>query len=430
MATDQPGPAPARRPTVLALGAWLKNVACRLDGAADATGPQWSAVHGDLGQAAACVALEASARALVASSPQPVAAIAHDLHPDFFSTRLAHRLAAELGVPTIAVQHHHAHIAAVQAEHGLTEAVIGLALDGFGLGSDGQAWGGELLWLAGAHGAGDAGHAAGWQRLGHLQPLALPGGDAAARQPWRMAAAALHALGRADEIVPRLGPLVGHHSAQTVAQMLARGLNSPPTSSAGRWFDAAAAALGLSHHQAHEAEAAMALEAAAQRGLLTGIAGDSQPGSAPAGQTGTGTTPATTPDTPPSVLDLRPLLARLLDTPRSPAAVDAAAAWFHHALADALAGWAAHAARQHRTTTVCLGGGCLLNSVLRQGLAQRLQAHGLQACWPQHVACGDAGLALGQAWVAAQQVRTTRPAAQATITTPESPPCALPFQPA
>ena len=241
-------------PTVLACGAWLKNAACLLSPGAT----QWSAVHGDLSDPQACRALDQSARALLQAAPQPVAALAHDRHPDFYSTRLAVALAHELGVPAIGVQHHHAHIAAVMAEYDVAEPVIGLALDGVGLGTDGQAWGGELLWVAPQS----------WQRLGHLYPLALPGGDVAAREPWRMAAAALHALGRTDEVGPRFTPVVGKTAADMVQRMLARSLNCPTTSSTGRWFDAAAGALGLSVRQAHEAEAAMALEQLAQTWLL------------------------------------------------------------------------------------------------------------------------------------------------------------------
>ncbi|MEV4780285.1 carbamoyltransferase HypF, partial [Burkholderia sp. LMU1-1-1.1] len=163
---------------VLACGAWLKNAACLLD----RDGVRWSAPHGDLDDPDNCAALAASAAAL-ARAGAPPAAIAHDLHPDFYSTRLAGELAARLDVPAIAVQHHHAHIGALAAEHGLREPLIGLALDGVGYGSDGAAWGGELLLVDGAA----------WRRLGHLRPLALPGGDAAAREPWRMAAAALQA---------------------------------------------------------------------------------------------------------------------------------------------------------------------------------------------------------------------------------------------
>ena len=167
-----PTAAPAR---VLACGAFLKNRALRLDGARFA----WSAPHGDLGEPDACAALDASVETLLAHGG--IDAVAHDLHPDFHSTRLALALAERLGVPAVGVQHHHAHIAAVIAEHGLAEPVIGIALDGVGLGTDGQAWGGELLWVDGGAGA----HR--WERVAHLQPLALPGGDVAAREPWRLA---------------------------------------------------------------------------------------------------------------------------------------------------------------------------------------------------------------------------------------------------
>ncbi|MEY2894120.1 MAG: hypothetical protein RJA98_4028 [Pseudomonadota bacterium] len=404
MATDtrHPATATASAGAVLAVGAWLKNTACWLP--ADGRAPRWSAVHGDLSDPAACEALAASLNALRDQAGAPPVAIAHDLHPDFFSTRLALQRAQAWGVPAIAVQHHHAHIAAVVAEHALREPVIGLALDGVGLGSDGQAWGGELLRL-------DAD--GGWQRLGHLWPLALPGGDVAAREPWRMAAAALHALGRAEHIATRWpASQVSAARARGVAQMLAANLNCPPTSSTGRWFDAAAGALGLSTHQAHEAEAAIALEHSAQRGLA-------QPGAEPSAAD----IPRAAPGQP---LDLRPLLARLLfNTAATPKAVDTAAAWFHLALADGLADWAARAAAEHGLRTVCLGGGCFFNSVLTTRLTARLQQHGLNVHRPQRVNCGDAGLALGQAWVAQRLL------AQPHHHSPEkAAACASPFQPA
>lgn len=373
-------------PPVLACGAWLKNAACLLDARGE---PAWSVLHGDLGDPTACAALEASAQALLhqhaAGGGAPVRAVAHDLHPDFFSTRFAVELAHTLGVPAIGVQHHHAHIAAVVAEHGIDGPVIGLALDGVGLGTDRTAWGGELLWLEGAR----------WQRLGHLQPLALPGGDRAAREPWRMAASALHALGRGAEVVPRFAPVVGEATARGVQQMLDRGLNCPTTSSAGRWFDAAAAALGLSVRQTDEAQAAIALENAASRWLAQQAADRPLPGALvdlltdtlPDGQ---------------RRLDVRGLFAALLDVPAD--GVDAAAARFHLALADALAHWAGEAARERGATTVCLGGGCFFNRVLRERVCTRLQAAGFSVHLPDRAGCGDAGLALGQAWVAAMQL--------------------------
>ena len=238
-----PQPAPAR---VLASGAHLKNTACLVDGH-----NLWlSPVHGDLSGPEACAALDESVALLVAQADGPIDAIAHDLHPDFHSTRVAAEWGQRLRVRNLAVQHHHAHIAAVCAEHGIDGPVLGFAADGSGLGSDGLPWGGELLRVDGAD----------FTRLGHLAPLALPGGDRAALEPWRMAAAALHALGRGGEIVPRWSAAVGEPAARTIAAMLERDVRCPLTSSAGRWFDAAAAALGLCLHQSHEAEAAIARE--------------------------------------------------------------------------------------------------------------------------------------------------------------------------
>ncbi|MCB4363068.1 carbamoyltransferase HypF [Hydrogenophaga taeniospiralis] len=379
--------------TVLAVGAWLKNAACLvLDGRV-----HWSPVHGDLSDPAACEALERSVQALLAQADAagaPVQAIAHDLHPDFFSTQLAVQLASSLGVPAIGVQHHHAHIAAVVAEHRIEGPVIGLALDGVGLGTDGQAWGGELLWVDGAQ----------WQRLGHLTPLALPGGDRAAREPWRMAASALHALGRGDEITTRFAPQVGEAVAAGVQQMLAKNLNCPATSSTGRWFDAAAGALGLSVRQSDEAQAAIALEAAAASWLALYPDTTALPGAVIDTQ---------------NRLDLRGLMPALFDA--GPDGADAAAAGFHLALADALADWAVRAASECGSRDVCLGGGCFFNRILRERVTTRLQAAALRVHRPIDKGCGDAGLALGQDWVAAQQLAVTAPQEH---TTKETEPCA------
>lgn len=380
----------AMNASVLAVGAWLKNAAClALEGRV-----HWSPVHGDLSDPAACFALEASVQALLQQAEAtgaPVQAIAHDLHPDFFSTELAITTAAALGVPAIGVQHHHAHLAAVIAAHDIEGPVVGLALDGVGLGTDGMPWGGELLWLDGAR----------WQRLGHLQPLALPGGDRAAREPWRMAASALHALGRADEIVPLFGSAVGDAVAAGVHQMLDKSLNCPMTSSAGRWFDAAAGALGLCHHQQDEAQAAIALEQAATRAL------------------------SLRPELPPLAgsvhhtdgrIDLLPVFAQLLDA----ADPGVAASGFHLALADALADALIIAARQRGTRSAVLGGGCFFNRILRERTKSRLADAGLTVYLPGAAGCGDAGLAIGQAWVATQQLESTT----AIIPIEETTPCA------
>ncbi|MEX8519361.1 MAG: carbamoyltransferase HypF [Leptothrix sp. (in: b-proteobacteria)] len=373
-----PVAAPAR---VLAFGAWLKNTAGLLDGAQFIG----SALHGDLDTPEACAALDASVETLVAAASGPVDAVAHDLHPDFYSTRLAQAWAERLGVPAIAVQHHHAHLAVVQAEQGWPASarhatpaasrsnhppMLGLALDGVGLGTDGTAWGGELLLVRGSD----------FERLGHLPALALPGGDVAAREPWRMAAAVLQLLGRHDEIETRFAPLVRPQAARIVATLLARGLNCPVTTSAGRWFDAAAGVLGLSVRQSEEAEAAQALERAATAWLVD------HPDF----------------DAPYDSLDLRPLFTELLALdPLDPTQQGEGAARFHLALAHGLAATTIRIAATHGIQDVVLGGGCFFNRLLSERLTHELQTAGLKVQRPHAVNCGDAGLALGQAWVGA-----------------------------
>ncbi|MCU0940436.1 MAG: carbamoyltransferase HypF, partial [Burkholderiaceae bacterium] len=366
-------PAPIELPCaglpVLALGAYLKNTACLTRG----TQAFLSQHIGDLDNAASCEALEGAVAHLQAVLELRPQAVAHDLHPDFFSTRLAQRVAAELGVPAIGVQHHHAHIAAICAEHGVVAPVLGLALDGVGHGEDdafdtGSVWGGELLRV----------DAAGCARLGHLRPLALPGGDRAAREPWRMAAAVLHLLGRGGEIARRFA---GQPAAPMAAEMLARKLRSPLTTSAGRWFDAAAGLLGLRAVMAYEGQAAMLLEAAAcAHGpvpvdpALIRIDG--------------------------AMLDLLPLAARLADEPDP----GRGAALFHATLATALAEWVQQAAARSGLTTVALGGGVFLNRILSRALAEQLTARGLRVLQACQAPVNDGGLALGQAWAAMQRL--------------------------
>lgn len=357
-----PRPAPRR---VLAFGAWLKNAAGLLDGDRFVLSPN----HGDLCTPAACEALDRSIDALLAQAGDRVDAVAHDLHPDFYSTQLALRWAERLGVPAHAVQHHHAHVAVVQAEAGLGD-VIGLALDGVGLGSDGTAWGGELLHC----------NAGAFERLDHLPPLALPGGDIAAREPWRMAAAVMHARGRHDQIEARFAPIAGQQAARIVATMLDRGLHCPVTTSAGRCFDAAAGLLGLSVRQGEEAEAAMALEREATAWLAAHPA----------------------PSRPPQAdLDLVPLFDTLLALP--PDRRGEGAARFHLTLADGLVAVARDAAAWHRVPQVVLGGGCFFNRLLSREVVDGLERAGLQVHRPTALSCGDGGLALGQAWAAAHR---------------------------
>ena len=354
---------------LLAMGAWFNNTLCVTVGQEALI----SRSVGHLDTPAACREHERIARRLLAELGVRPHAIAHDLHPDFHSSRFAAQLAAELDVPLIAVQHHHAHIAAVCAERHLDQAVLGLALDGVGLGTDGTAWGGELLHVRGAS----------FERIGHLRPLPLPGADHAAQQPWRMAAAVLHTLGRGDEITRRFPEQA---AASTVTTMLQRDLNCPRTPSMGRVFDAAAGLLGLCAVMEYDAQAAIALEQAATRHI-------EMYGYPPAIVDGWCITADGT-------LDLLPMLRCLIDERDT----GFGAARFHTTLVAALADWLRQAASRTGTTTIACGGGCFFNKLLTAGLHEQLSGTGLTMHTSAALLPGDTAISLGQAWVAAQQI--------------------------
>ncbi|MGC4090855.1 MAG: carbamoyltransferase HypF [Polyangiaceae bacterium] len=334
---------------MLAFGAYLKNTLCLCRGQ-----EAYLSQHlGDLDNAATVGFLEESAAHLLHVLEVEPAIVAHDRHPDFPSTRLAAAWAAARGIPALAVGHHHAHIAAVLAESGYAAAVIGLALDGIGLGDDGGLWGGELLRVAGAD----------CRRLGGLAPLALPGGDKAAREPWRLAAAALHALGRNGDIpafIARRYP--EQPGAAMIAEMLGKHLNCPPTSSLGRLFDAAAGLLGLRPVQRFEAQAAMELEGLAQ--AWEGEHGPAAPLAAGWRIDRDGH------------LDFRPLLAWLADCDDAPLG----AARCHATLAAGLAQWAADAAQQANLDTVALGGAAC-STTFSPGICGAICKPAASPCW-------------------------------------------------
>lgn len=290
--------------------------------------------------------------------------VACDLHPDDRSTRYAETT----GLPILRVQHHTAHLAAVAAEHHLRGDVLGVVLDGYGYGEDGTAWGGELLLLQGPAS----------RRLGHLLPLKHPGGDRAAREPWRMGIAALDAIGRGAE-ASRLFPSVA--IAGQLAAVLAADTDGPLTTSIGRLFDAAAALLGVCTHQSYEGQAAMELEALVDAPQIL-----------PSGYRIAG-----------NVLDFRLLLSALM-TPGLRA--NEGAALFHGTLIAGLATWIKQAAAETGHDTVALGGGCLCNRVLADGLAAALRQSGLVPLMARAVPANDGGLALGQAAIARAHLMT------------------------
>jgi hydrogenase maturation protein HypF len=359
--TPQPIKLPRSGPSVLATGGFLKNTICLTRG-----DEAFLSQHiGDLDNAPTCRALEETAQRLMDLLEIEPEIVAHDLHPDFHSTRFAADFARSRGLKSVAVQHHHAHIAAVAAEHGVTGPLLGLALDGVGMGADKGSWGGELLQVDNER----------FARLGHLRELALPGGDKAAREPWRMAAAALFALGRGGEIKERFPQ---QRAAGAVAMMLGGNAHTPPTSSCGRWFDAAAGLAGVREVAAFEGQAAMLYESqSAQHGEV-----DAMEGGFVLGKDGT--------------LDLLPLLARLADERE----VGFAAALFHATLAEALAAWVQRAAQENGIRRVALGGGCFLNRILSEGVRRRLEAAGFDVLEARLAPPNDGGLSLGQAWIA------------------------------
>lgn len=341
-------------PPVLGVGAQLKATLCVTRGR-----EAFVSQHvGDLGTAQTLRFYHETARSMLALLDVAPDLVVCDLHPDYRSTVFAEAMEP----PVLRVQHHAAHLAAVAAEHHLFGPVIGAALDGHGRGDDGGAWGGELMLLQGSN----------WRRCGHLLPLAMPGGDRAAREPWRMGVAALVALGRGVEAAAMFP---GIADAGRLAAFVMANPTSLATSSAGRLFDAAAALLGVCTHQSYEGQAAMQLEALVRepRRLKQGyrIMGN--------------------------ILDFRPLLAALLE-PGLPARVGAEL--FHGTLIAGLAAWIGGLAAQTGHTDIVLGGGCLMNRVLAEGLATALRASGLEPRLPRAVPANDGGISLGQAALA------------------------------
>ena len=359
-----------RGPSVLACGAWLKNTICLTQ----ANRAYISPLVGDLATAEARHRFDETVRRMCHDYSIHPAIVTHDLHPDFYSTQFAQAYAEQQQLPLLAVQHHHAHIAAVCAEHRLTAPVLGLALDGVGLGTDNAPWGGELLLIDGAR----------FERLGHLTPLALPGGDRAAQEPWRMAAAALARLDRGAEITRRFAD---QPAAATVAAMLASNVNCPRTSSMGRLFDAAAGLLGICAVQSHEAQAAIRLQQLAghygeTEAMTDGFRIDAD-----------------------NHLDFSPLLAAMADYLDAARPANLAAALFHATLIAGLAAWVEQAGKQHGIAQLVLGGGCFHNAVLRNGLIRRLISTSFNVFGGRQVLPDDSAIALGQAWVALRHMQ-------------------------
>ncbi|WP_206028743.1 carbamoyltransferase HypF [Thalassoroseus pseudoceratinae] len=305
--------------------------------------------------------------------------IAHDLHPEYASTRFAaKRFSPE---KLIGVQHHHAHMAACMAENGLSEPVIGVIFDGTGYGTDGAIWGGEFF-------IGDYNN---FERAAHLRHVTLPGGDAAVREPWRMALS--HAMDAgcecpAESFFPTVQPSV----LRIVETMIRKNLNSPMTSSMGRLIDAVAAICGVGERNRFEGQAAMALE---------DLASD-QP------DCGCYEYGVEIIDQRPATVDTRPLIRGIIDDNQNDVQPSIIARRFHSTVAEIIVSVCRQLRKQCQLNRVVLSGGVFLNALLTEESAERLINAGFDVYRHSQVPPGDGGLSLGQLTVAAARLQNFR----------------------
>ncbi|MDR7303368.1 carbamoyltransferase HypF [Haloactinomyces albus] len=303
--------------------------------------------------------------------------VAHDLHPEYLSTKYA---LDRDGVELVGVQHHHAHIAACLADSAESGPVIGVAFDGLGYGTDGTLWGGEFL-LA---------DLVDFRRLAHLEPVPMPGASTAIRQPWRMAVA--HLLSAYGQHPQEDLDLLRRNEQQwpTVAEMATRGINAPLTSSAGRLFDAAAAILGMRNTVTFEGQAAIELEQAADR---------DEPASYPVAVTG-GAEPLRV-----QGADLIRAVTEDLRAGATPAVISAR---FHNGVADMISEVCTSLREATGVSTVALSGGVFQNVLLLERATARLEARGFRVLLHARVPANDGGISLGQAVIAGARDRIAR----------------------
>jgi hydrogenase maturation protein HypF len=355
------------RRTILALGAHLKASVSLVKGGELVLGQHL----GDLEHLRAVEAFERAVRDLGSFYEATPEIVACDLHPDYASSSVARALAEKYGAHLVTVQHHHAHVAAVMAEHGVEDPVLGIAWDGTGLGSDETIWGSEFLLVDGGT----------FRRFAHLAPYRLPGGDHAARHPWRSAIGVLASVDR--DLVERAGRAwLSERELAVVLDAMDRGVNAPITTSMGRLFDAVAAMTGFSSSSTFEGEAAMGLEFAARTVPLD----DERAYPLPIreGERLTG--------------DLAPLVHAVSADVAAGASREVVAARFHAALVAFAVEIASRAGREN----VVLGGGCFQNRLLASAVRSRLEARGHRVFGAGQIPCNDGGISAGQAFVAAR----------------------------
>jgi hydrogenase maturation protein HypF len=312
--------------------------------------------------------------------------IVHDLHPDYASTRYA--MAATGSMPKLAVQHHHAHVASCMADNHLEERVIGIAFDGTGFGTDGAIWGGEFL----------TGDYRGFRRAAHLRYVPMPSSEQAIREPWRMAVAYLFDAGIDDSVLRGSVPA---KALDTVMRLIERRINTPPTSSVGRLFDAVSALLGLRQCVSYEGQAAVELE-----WLASDVsARDSYPFDLYEAREGE-------PPEATLVIDTRPLIAEIaleLRRGREPAKIGRR---FHSTLVEIVAHVASRLRRRTGLDVVVMSGGVFQNALLTTEVTARLEQDGFHVYRHRRVPPGDGGLCLGQLAIAAARGEPAMPSVE------------------
>jgi hydrogenase maturation protein HypF len=296
--------------------------------------------------------------------------VVRDLHPDYLSSQYANEYALCQGIPLISVQHHYAHVAACMAENQLEAPVLGVCWDGSGYGSDGTIWGGEFL-LA---------DETSFRRVGHFRHFKLPGGEAAIREPKRTALGVLYGV-LGDGLFEEQGLLPVRQFAQdelsVLRQMLRRGINSPNTSSVGRFFDAVASISGLRHEVNFEGQAAMALEWAVDAMIAEGFEFELREGEM-------------------LIVDWEPTILQVVADVQRRVSIERIATKFHNTLVEVIM----KMARRIEEEKVVLSGGCFQNRYLLERSVQRLEAEGFRPYWHQRVPPNDGGIALGQVFAA------------------------------
>lgn len=360
---------PAQGKTVLAVGAELKSAVCVLKGNRACL----SQHIGDLKNPITSDAFETSIRQLERILEACPEIVAHDLHPDYLSTGYA--LSRE-GVASLAIQHHHAHMAACMAEHGLQGETVGVIFDGTGFGSDGTVWGGEFL--VGGYG--------GFERRGRFAPLPLPGGDAAVKEPFRMAISWLRkAFGDSYRgRLPFFGFPISTDDRDLLEQIMAKGINSPFTSSCGRLFDAVAALIGLRKGVNYEGQAAMELEAIAEKGRLAEPYGYDLDCREELWE-----------------LDFSAMIRALVNDLERGLLREDMARTFHLTVSIAAADMCEAIRNQTGLDRIVLSGGSFQNRLLTGDLCRLLRGRDFKVFTHRLVPPNDGGLALGQAMVAA-----------------------------